>query len=380
MSDSAIYWIWLSTAVPYGSVVGKHLYRVWGGARGVFEADADKIRADRYVTPRIADAIVKKDLSRAAEILTLCGRYGVSVFTPDMPEYPADLLKIANYPLVLYSIGTVKDFNSRPAFASVGTREASQKGLKNAYEFGKECAGMGVTVVSGLALGIDTQSALGALDAGGVTVAVLGCGCDKVYPPQNKELYDRIIGNGAVVSEYPPMTLPYRTHFPERNRIISGMSLCTVVVESGEQSGSLITARYAVSHERPLFAYGGSAGTEALIAERATRIECAADVAAHLDAPRHTTVKQPDRPQVAVASQTRQTPAEQAPNPFVSSLDSEKQSVYRAIRGEMTVDEIIIALSDAGSTMSPQQIMAALTYLEAFGLIIRSAGAAYKRK
>ncbi|TNF68000.1 MAG: DNA-protecting protein DprA [Gammaproteobacteria bacterium] len=180
------------------------------------------------------------------------------LLTIKSPHYPKRLLQIHNPPPILYVKGSL-DAISMPQIAIVGTRKASYYGLKNAFSFAKELALQHYGITSGLALGIDTQAHLGTLDAPGKTIAVLGTGLNYIYPKTNQPLIENICqNNGAVISEFPLFNRPDRFNFPRRNRIISGLSLGTLVIESSLKSGSLITANYALEQNREVFAIPGN--------------------------------------------------------------------------------------------------------------------------
>ncbi len=178
----------------------------------------------------------------------------LSVFDED---YPSLLKQIKHAPLVLYIKGNLKLLNSS-SVALVGSRKASSYGLKIAEEFGFSLSQAGMTVVSGGAYGIDTVSHKGALKANGGTIAVLGCGLNHVYPKENAKLFEDIAQKGLLVSEFPMDTAPLAYNFPRRNRIVSGLSLATVVIEAGEKSGALITADFALEQNREVFAVPGN--------------------------------------------------------------------------------------------------------------------------
>jgi len=180
----------------------------------------------------------------------------VEVLTPQDPGYPAALRALADRPEALYARGRLVEAD-RAAVAVVGARRASPYGVAVGEWLGRELARNGVTVISGLARGIDAAAHRGALAAGGRTVAVLGCGVDVVYPPEHARLLAQVVAAGAAVSEYPPGTPPLRHHFPRRNRLISGLSLGVVVVEGREDSGALITADCALEQGREVFAVPG---------------------------------------------------------------------------------------------------------------------------
>lgn len=171
--------------------------------------------------------------------------------------YPTRLKEISAPPLILFYFGDVSLLQA-PQLAIVGTRNPTVSGKETAYEFAFRCAEAGLTITSGLALGVDTSAHQGALAAKCKTVAVLGTGVDVIYPKRNQSLYRDIIGAGLVVSEFLPGTVPKPEHFPRRNRIVSGLSLGTLVVEAEIKSGSLITARYALEQNREVFAVPGS--------------------------------------------------------------------------------------------------------------------------
>ena len=203
------------------------------------------------------------------------------------PDYPPLLASIPDAPLVLYVEGEVGTL-SLPQLAMVGSRNPTALGRDTAAQFARHLAGAGFTITSGLALGIDAASHRGALQAGGRTLAVLGCGLDTIYPRGNEELAALVAGSGALVSDLPTGTRPLRHHFPRRNRIISGLSVGTLVVEAALQSGSLITARLAAEQGREVFAIPGSIhnpmsrGCHRLIRQGAKLVETVEDIVTEL--------------------------------------------------------------------------------------------------
>ena len=202
-------------------------------------------------------------------------------------DYPAMLNEIPGPPEVLYVNGDIEALH-QPALAIIGSRNPTEGGIRNAREFARHLAGQGFTIVSGMAQGIDAAAHQGALDAGGKTVAFLGTGIDRVYPSGNRKLAHDIAKNGALVSEFPLGAPPERWHFPARNRLISGLSLGTLVVEAARRSGSLITARLAGEQGREIFALPGSIhnplsrGCHELIRQGAKLVETAGDIVAEL--------------------------------------------------------------------------------------------------
>ena len=224
--------------------------------------------------------------ARAENEGAAAARLGITVIALGDPLYPALLRRIFDPPLVLYVRGTL--LAEELAVAIVGSRAASTAGKTLARSMGRDLAAWGATVVSGLARGIDTAAHEGALDGGGRTVAVLGCGIDRVYPAENERLAGRVASSGAVVSEFALGTPPLPDHFPRRNRVIAGWSQAVVVVEAAIRSGALNTARCAADEGRDVLAVpghptmAGSAGTNQLIRDGAGLVRNAVDVAQEL--------------------------------------------------------------------------------------------------
>jgi DNA processing protein len=212
---------------------------------------------------------------------------GAALVPCTSPEYPQQLSHIHRAPPVLYVLGDV-DALSSTQLAIVGARSASANGLDTARDFSGHLARIGLTITSGLALGVDGAAHEAALDAAGITIAVCACGLDRVYPRRHQKLAARIRERGALVSEFPPRTDPRAQHFPQRNRIISGLSIGTLVVEAALTSGSLITARHALEQGREVFAVPGSIhnplarGCHMLIRNGATLVESADELLAEL--------------------------------------------------------------------------------------------------
>ncbi|MBC7852989.1 MAG: DNA-protecting protein DprA, partial [Pirellulaceae bacterium] len=231
---------------------------------------------------RIADA-----RRRAEAMLAAGSRGGLHLIAARTPAYPARLWEIPDPPIVLWARGAASlDCRS---VAIVGSRRSTPTGLMMARKLGSDLASAGWTIVSGLALGVDGAAHEAALDAGGETVAVLGCGADVVYPSEHRGLAERIVASGRILSEFPPGTAPRPWHFPLRNRIISGLVQAVVVVEASEKSGSLITARLAMEQGRDVLAVPGSAasgryrGSHALIKDGARLVESVDDVLDELE-------------------------------------------------------------------------------------------------
>ena len=288
MEDERIYWIWLAEALGQGSVAASRLVRRFGSPRAVFENGVGGLEPDHDfgedTLAMLRQKLHKPSLELASGILARCESRGISVLTFESEEYPAPLRTLRDFPLVLYTVGKLPDCSSRLLTACVGTRKMTDYGRRVAYSLGAGLAFGGAVVVSGMALGADSMALIGALDAGGQVIAVLGSGVDVVYPADHREIYRQIARAGAVISEYPPGSPPVGSHFPVRNRIMSGLSDATVVVEAPQGSGALITAKHAVEQGRVIFAVPGNVGdpgaegTNALIRDIALPALCAEDI------------------------------------------------------------------------------------------------------
>ena len=255
----------------------------FGSAKGAWEA-SEKEWADITKLVNIIPKLIRKReaIDPDKEWLRL-QNLGISVWGLKGPAYPPLLGRTSRPPPLLYSYGRWQE-DDQMAIAIVGSRRCTFYGQEVALRLGRELAGLGFTIVSGLALGIDTCAHRGALQANGRTVAVLGCGLNIDYPFRNRDLRDRIASSGLVISEFPLDTNPLPRNFPQRNRIISGLSLGTVVVEAPLKSGALITANYALEQNREVFAVPGnigspySVGCHRLIQDGAKLVETVADI------------------------------------------------------------------------------------------------------
>jgi DNA processing protein len=277
-------WIALGRIKRLGGVTFKRLAARFGDAGRVFSASRAELASVEGVDAEVVERLlnfsewgdVEEDLRRACDA-------GAAIITFNDARYPSRLRMIADPPTVLYVKGQLRA-DDENAVAVVGSRSASEYGRRVARELCRGLASFGFTVVSGMARGIDGAAHEAALDAGGRTLAVLGSGVDRPYPPEHEGLYDRISGQGAVISELPMRTPPMAFNFPARNRLISGLSLGVVVVEATEKSGSLITASLALEQGREVFAVPGevgssrSRGTHRLIREGAKLVETVQDI------------------------------------------------------------------------------------------------------
>jgi len=282
--EERFWWLALSKVPGVGPMIFLRLLQKFGSPQEVFRASYQSLTQLDRVGPTLARAIV--EFSKQEEVLReleRLDRMKIRMVLYKTPEYPAQLANISDPPPILFVKGEILP-QDKAAVAIVGSRAASQQGLAVTRRLARELAGAGITVVSGMARGIDSEAHKGALAGGGRTIAVLGCGPNVIYPPENRELFSRITEQGAVVSEYSLDVKPDAVHFPSRNRIISGLCLGVTVVEAAPQSGSLITARLALEQGREVFAVPGhvdsmrSRGTNRLIREGARLVETAQDI------------------------------------------------------------------------------------------------------
>ena len=267
---------------------------------------------DELLSRANASAAVLQDeldqaVRRAVRLLHRAGRQGIEPLAIGAPDYPAPLAAIPDPPPVLWRRGRQAAL-AAPAVAIVGSRSGSPYAREVAGRLGSDLAGCGVAVASGLARGVDAAAHRGALDAGGPTIAVLGCGVDVAYPPEHGPLLAAVSDAGAAVSELPPGAPPRPFHFPRRNRIISGLSLAVVVVEASERSGSLITARCAAEQGREVMAVPGNVltgrcrGSHALIKDGAKVVEAADDILEEIRPQLGARPGSPGRPEAGAAS------------------------------------------------------------------------------
>ena len=265
------YWIGLNMVLGVGKTLCHRLVKGFGSPKNVFQASRRELMGVERVGDKVARQILDFDLEQSLKReYQLVARRNVRILTIDDPEYPFLLKSIYDPPPVIYYKGTFLDERSVP-LAVVGTRKASSYGKMVAEKLCTALSEMGVCIISGMARGIDTIAHKSALKLGNPTVAVFGCGLEYTYPPESGSLRRQIEEQGAVLSEFPMSTKPDRNNFPARNRVISGLSHGTLVVEAGEKSGALITAQFALEQGREVFAVPGniysseSRGTHALL-------------------------------------------------------------------------------------------------------------------
>ena len=282
--EKTLLWVWLSLHMKQGTHVYHYLLEEFGSIEAIYDCEDNDVKNLPWLYDNQKKKILDKNLDRAKEVIRWCERAGVNILTLDDEDYPVTLRDLDDRPGVLYYVGKLPDFEKELCISVIGTRDMTVYGEQSAFEIGYGLTKGGAVVISGGALGIDCTAQKGALVAGGTTVAILGSGIDVLYPPQNKDLFVRIMDQGAILTEYPPHTPPNRYNFPVRNRLISGISRGVVVVEGDRNSGSMITAEKTRLQKRLLFSVPGrincfqSTGTNELIRTGAKAVTCALDI------------------------------------------------------------------------------------------------------
>ena len=367
MTNSAKYDVWLTLALGFSSAKPKAIHSLYSSVEEFYKGGEAEWRLSGVLKPKDIEALSATPLSKALEVIARCNELGITVLAFDDPDYPERLMELSDPPAVLYLKGRLPDFSSCLSIAMVGTRNATSYGKRASHVISGSLAKVGVIIVSGGAVGIDSLSHTGALEAGGVTVCVLGCGINFPYLTSNRRLREDIAVRGAVISEYPPDFPPGKYTFPVRNRIISGLSDGVVVVEAGEKSGSLITARLAAEQGRDVFAVMGnitspySRGTNALIKDGAIPVTDFTDIISNY--PRFSIVAEPD--DIVEAVPRHRTDADISPG---------AARVYRCIGA----DPIHIDSITSAAGMPVSGVLQAVTELELEGLIRAEKGRMYR--
>ena len=337
------------------------LVKTFGSAQKAwFAPEHDLLSLPKFPRKIIKDIVEKRNRLDPQEEIEKLHQAGIKIVFADEPEYPPRLLEIFDPPGILYARG-LPEVLKKPMFAVVGARRASYYGLTVATRIARELAEAGLCVVSGMARGIDSAAHRGALEAGLPTAAVLGCGVDVVYPKENKKVMDEIITKGIVISEFPPGVKPVAGNFPQRNRIISGLAEGVLVIEAAAQSGSLITADFALEQGRDVFAVPGQVtnrlnrGAHGLIKQGAKLVEEAGDILEELG---HQVVLRPP-----------------SPGNEKKSLTQNEKKVYNIILDNPVNSETIIDKTGLKSS----EVLSVLLVMEMKGLVKQLPGQRYVR-
>lgn len=365
MAQDLFYWVALSLVPGVGSVLFKRLLELFERPEEVFRAPLKELLQVEGVGEKVVREIQKGPPEKGVEKeLRLLQEVGGRILTIQDSLYPRRLKEIYDPPPVLYTRGEIKGEDDL-ALSIVGSRKTSPYGRWITEKISEEIARHGVTIVSGLARGIDSVAHIGAIAGGGRTLAVLGCGVDVVYPPENRTLYRQVIDHGAVLSEFPMGSPPEGMHFPRRNRIISGLSIGVVVIQASARSGSLITADYAIEQGREVFAIpgnigaDGSRGTNRLIKEGAKLVESSEDILEEI-------LPQWKREKESLLK---------VPSPE-EGLPMEEKGIYQRLGDSpLHIDEII-----RESRLDPGKVSSLLMNLEIKGLVVQWPGKCFTRK
>nr|WP_322786317.1 DNA-processing protein DprA [Desulfofundulus thermocisternus] len=360
--ERKIYWLGWQYLLPGGARYVWSLVKKFGSPGAAWAASGEELVTRGGLEPGMAGSLVHRraELNLREELARL-QEQDIKYVTIEDGEYPRLLRNIFDPPPALFVRGSLSRLGEQ-AVAVVGSRRPTPYGLAVAEKLGEELARAGLAVVSGMARGIDSAAHRGALAAGGMTVAVLGCGVDVVYPRENRRLMEEIIRSGAVVSEFPPGSPPEAWHFPVRNRIISGLSRATVVVEAAEKSGALITADLALEQGREVMAVPGpvtspqSRGPNQLIKQGARLVEGAEDILEEL-------------------GMTCLFPAGERQSPALPRLTADEEAVYGTLSTEPLPVDVVVEKTG----LAVQQVLSALMFLEVKGLVRQFPGRLYAR-
>ncbi len=384
------HWIWLAELPGLTNQARLSLLRHFGDPENLYYADEEEILLTEGIGREEAKRLRQKDLSGADRILADCQRLNITLLTIQDGAYPGRLKNIYDPPMLLYVRGRMPVIDETVAVAVVGTRSATPYGIACGEKLGYGLAAGGAVVVSGLAKGIDAAAARGALRAGGITVGVVGNGLDVHYPKESAYLYEDVAAAGVLLSEYPPGTAPEGRHFPVRNRILSGLSLATLVVEAPERSGALITAATALEQGRDVFAVPGpidapcSVGCNHLIRDGAGLVSDAWDILREYQGrfPDKLRPEQARKAPQTLGYQARQREGVKAVPPSLSlgggehALTDDQIALLRAMDDQepMIVDDLI-----AATEIPARRVLSALTVLEIENLVTQHSGKRYTR-
>ena len=394
-----VYWIWMSCGLGAGaSCLDLISYYEWNPYE-IYASSFNEIFSLDVLTKRQVEKLKSFPLEEAQKIYDTAQKNGWKIVTPSSDCYPPQLLQIQNLPLVLYVEGDETVLTNELMISVVGARKASDYGNCVARALSSAMSHIGFTIVSGGALGIDSSAHKGALDEKGKTICVLGCGLGTKYLMDNKPLRDAIVNNGALITEFPPYYSASRVTFPLRNRIISGISLGTVVVEAGERSGSLITARLALEQGKDVFAVPGDLvsssflGTNNLIRNGATPVFSPNDIlesyhAKYFDKLGHKErfpddeiirrtqkylTEKENQPVATVEQEKTVVKEENAKKEAPAYLTENAKMVYDSLGEEPKhIDEIIGCCG-----MTTEKTLSAITELEIYGLVTQHSGRRY---
>ena len=397
------HWIWLTLRKGLAGQNAMRVLERFGTPELVHAADEEAYRLVGGLSDAAIRSLMNKSLDQADVVLGDCERYGIQLLTLQDSAYPERLKAIAQPPLVLYWKGRQFAFDNEAAIGMVGSRKATPYGVQAAMRRSADLTRTGALVVTGMAQGIDASAVRGALKAGGPVVSVLAGGIDRVYPSYHKDLYEDVAAVGALISEYPPGTEHAGGHFPIRNRIISGLSVGVIAVESKRASGTLLTVNHALDQNREVFAVPGpidapmSEGTNRLIQEGCAKLIMEADDVLCEFADRF-----PGRlklgqgaslPQSAVEQRLEGAAAPEAREPRGTKEKPRQEDVvylrWADCKGKLTDDQRAVLLALDGGTVQAddlvertqipaRRVLSALTVLQIQGYVIEESGKRFR--
>ena len=384
------YWLWLTNLRGLSNQTRLALLRHFGTPEDIYYADEGEILLTEGITRQQAALLADHDLTAANRILADCQRLNISILTLQDAAYPGRLKNIYDPPCLLYYKGRMPSFDEEAAIAVVGTRDCSPYGVACAEKLSYGLASGGALIVTGLAAGVDAAAARGALRGGGTVAGVVGNGLDIAYPYENRYLYEDVAAAGVLISEYPPGTRPAASHFPVRNRILSGLSLAALVVEAKERSGALITANTALEQGRDVFAVPGpidadnSVGCNRLIRDGAGLVSEAWDILREYEARFPDKLRQKEsreEPEV-LGYQARQKEEPRVVPPSLDPADpalgltDDQIRLLRLLPEEdpIQVDDLIEL-----SGIPTRRVLSALTMLEIENYVTQHSGKHYTR-
>ncbi len=374
-------WLWMQRLFGIGTTRAHEALTRYGSAQALLSMPKSRIASDRFLTDAEKSALLARSFAEAERILSATEAFGAAVLTPDSPEYPEGFRHIHSMPLVLYALGDLSLLREHYLISMVGTRSPDEYGIAAAKKLSGDIASLGGVVVSGMAHGIDAACHRAALEAGGKTVAFIAAGLDIDYPKRNRALRTLIEQpeNGLVLSEYPLGTPAFGAHFLLRNRLISGASMATVIVQSKPKSGTMLTAGHALTQNRDLFAVPGnifsplSEGGNHLLSQGAEPALSAADILLRYVPIYGYPLIPPPAPQTSLFSDgaprpkpaKAPRPAEKKDESLPDYLTAQQLAVMNGLQNGPTAVE---ALCEA-TGLAAGALLTLLTGLELFGLI-----------
>lgn len=386
--------IWLSE-LGMGTTKKNTLLKYFNSIENIYSASEADYRQSGIISQSDLEKLKNKDLDDAERIVEKCSIAGIRILSIEDDDYPFRLANIDDAPIVLYYKGNLPSFDTELAIAVVGPRKNTAYGRMATERLSYELSSCGAHIVSGLAMGVDALAHTSALLAEGSTTAVLGCGPDRIYPKANTNLYYEICARGCVMSEYPPGTPPIKFHFPQRNRIVSGLSVGVLVIEADSKSGALITARHAIDQGRDVFAVPGNidvptcVGTNSLIQSGAKLVTRGSDVLEEYRAlGLFPNIKQSISDAAAAYKPTTSNSESQVSILSITSSPEEKvdtSQIYDKLKNTFSEEQLKIILSLVNeplhldglieaSGLSAAQTLAELMVLELEGAVTQMSG------